>query len=1060
MRYSLGLDIGITSVGWAVLDMEQKRIEDLGVRLFPGAENPKDGSSLAAPRREARSSRRRLRRKRQRLSDIRRLIISSGLLSEAALTNLFQTPNEYTPWQLRAEGLDRKLSPFEWARVLIHIAKHRGFKSNRTVSPEEKNAKANEEGKAKEGMKSNSLLLSSGNDGKGYRTVGEMIEKDPKFQFHKRNKSGDYSNTIVRSDLESEIKTLFSSQREYGNKFTSAVFEEEYIKLFNRQLPFASGEIIEKMTGNCTFEPDQKRAPKASWTAERFILLGKILNIRVRVDGKKMELGPEKMRIIHDLAYKNAKVTYKQIRKALDEGENWHFENLPPVRSSSDKKSDPEDAVFVELKAFHSFRKCISDKLGKEYWENIISTSPTILDTLAYALTFRKTDEEIISYLKNHNIDCELINAVLPLNFNGVVNLSIKAMANLIPHMENGNRYDEACQLAGYSHYDPHGGSDRSLLLPIPNFEEIRNPVVFRAITQTRKVVNAIIRKHGSPERVQIELARDLSRSIDDRRKIEKEQLDNKAQKEKLSLEFEKLYSYKPNGAQLEKYRLWKEQEGFCPYTGEYIHPDRAFMSEDGNYAEIDHIIPYSRSFDDSFTNKVLVMGSANRNKKDRTPYEYFGSDIEKWRMFVANVDAHVKNRRRAERLKMKDIDESDEETMKERSLGDTRYITKYVAGWIENNIIFSDPSVKRPVTRINGRATATLRWQWGINALKDRQKSDLHHALDACVIAAATPSIIKSISDYSRKKELSLLRSEEQDKKKTRLPEPWPYFRKEVEARLSDDPVSMINEFGLKNYPEDKLATVKPIFVSRKPERKVSGAAHEETIRSAKHIEDLQKTAVRTSILSVNLSRLENMVGKERDTALYEALKNRLKEFANDPKKAFKDGFRKPTKNGEPGPIVRTIKLYDSGTSGVEVCGGIAANGSMVRLDVFTKNSKYYLIPYYVDDIAKRRVKNKAIVANKNENLWETVDSTFDFLFSIYKNDLIYVIDSKGKELFGYYSGCNRSTGAIDILHNTGECLWQSVGIRTVKKFEKFDVDVLGNYYKVKKETPPYELA
>ena len=73
---------------------------------------------------------------------------------------------------------------------------------------------------------------------------------------------------------------------------------------------------------------------------------------------------------------------------------------------------------------------------------------------------------------------------------------------------------------------------------------------------------------------------------------------------------------------------------------------------------------------------KCLLWGSANRNKKDRTPYEYFGSDIEKWRMFVANVDAHVKNRRRAERLKMKDIDESDEETMKERSLGDTRYIT------------------------------------------------------------------------------------------------------------------------------------------------------------------------------------------------------------------------------------------------------------------------------------------------------------------------------------------------------------------------------------------------
>ena len=112
MRYSLGLDIGITSVGWAVLDMKQKHIEDLGVRLFPGAENPKNGSSLAEPRREARSSRRRLRRKRQRISDIRQLIVSNGLLSDADLSNLLQTPYEYSPWK-RLERSASESNPFE-----------------------------------------------------------------------------------------------------------------------------------------------------------------------------------------------------------------------------------------------------------------------------------------------------------------------------------------------------------------------------------------------------------------------------------------------------------------------------------------------------------------------------------------------------------------------------------------------------------------------------------------------------------------------------------------------------------------------------------------------------------------------------------------------------------------------------------------------------------------------------------------------------------------------------------------------------------------------------------
>ena len=91
---------------------------------------------------------------------------------------------------------------------------------------------------------------------------------------------------------------------------------------------------------------------------------------------------------------------------------------------------------------------------------------------------------------------------------------------------------------------------------------------------------------------------------------------------------------------------------------------------------------------------------------------------------------------------------------------------------------------------------------------------------------------------------------------------------------------------------------------------------------------------------------------------------------------------------------------------------------------------------------------------------MWEIIDSSYDFLFTLFRNDLVNVIDSKGKEIFGYYSGCDRSTGAIHILHHAGECLWRSIGVRTVKKLEKFDVDILGNYYKVKKETPPYELA
>lgn len=1055
MRYSLGLDIGITSVGWALLDLDNKRIGDLGVRLFTGAENPKDGSSLAAPRREARGARRRLRRKRQRLSSVKKLILSEKILSETQMENIFDGQIT-SPWELRSDGLDRLLSPAEWSRVLIHITKHRGFKSNRTLSADDKSSKASEDGKAKEGMKANSLLLSKGNGGCGYRTVGEMIFKDDKFAEHKRNKGGDYSNTITRDDLENEVKILFESQRNFKNPNSSKETEEQYIEIFKRQLPFASGEIIEKMVGFCTLEPPCKRAPKASWTSERYILLTKIVNLRAIYDGKKYELSAENNRKISDLAYSNAKVTYKQIKKAIGAPEELFFENMP-----SKKDGNPEDAAFAELKAFHAFRKAITKELGEEYWKSIINTTPTLLDTLAFALTYRKTDSEIRDYLNAKNIDPKLTEAVLPLNFSGNVNLSIEAMTKLIPFMEMGYRYDEACEKVGYCHYRPDSASEKTLLLPIPDSEELRNPVVFRAVTQTRKVVNAIIRKYGSPETVQVELARDLSKSKEERKKIEDEQKENRNQRAGLSDKFESEFNHRPNGAELEKYRLWKEQGGFCPYSGEYIEPRSAFQSNDGTYAEIDHIIPYSRSFDDSLSNKVLVIGSENRNKGNRTPYEYLGSDAKAWDEFTARVDAYISNRKKAERLTRKDFDAKDSQEMTERNLSDTRYITKYVAAWIEQNLIFSDPENKQPVHRLNGRATSVLRRQWGINSLKDRAANDLHHALDACVIAASTPSMIKSISDFSRKRELSILKKESEDGKKTRTPEPWPHFRKEIEARMSDSPADKIKEFGLENYDEETLSELKPIFISRKPERKADGASHEATIRSIKG--DLLaegKTAVKTSLLNIKLSSLENMAGKERDTKLYEALKQRLKEFKDEPKKAFKEPFRKPTNDGTLGPIVRSIKIKSPGVSGVRVCSGLAANGSMVRVDVYTKGGKYFLIPYYVDDIAKKKIKNRAITANKKESDWEIVDNTYTFMFSIFRNDLLRVVDSKKKEIFGYYVGTDISTGSIEIKEHSGACSWRGIGVRTAKSIEKYQVDVLGSYYKVKKERPPHELA
>lgn len=1069
MSFIFGLDIGSTSVGFAVHDTVTNKIVALGVRQFKGAENPKNGASLATPRREARGSRKRLKRKRRRMKDVRKLIVSSGLLSKEIMSELFLKNKKYTPWELRSDGLDRLLLPEEWAKVLIHITKHRGFKSNRTISPEEKTVteKTTEDGKANAGMKSNSLLLKSGNNGNGYRTIGEMIQKDPKFALNKHNSDGSYSNTIVRGDLESEIKLLFSAQRDLNNKFADKTIENKYLEIFNRQFGFASGDMIEKMVGFCSFEPTEKRAPKASLTNERFVLLDKIHNIRILVDGKQEKLSESEIAIIQALAYTNIKVTYKQIRKALNKKENWHFEKLPFISSKGSKKTEPEDAVFVELKAYHTFRKTISAALDETYWNNLISSSYDTLDIIAKALTYYKSDEDIISNLNDNKIDADLIKAILPLNFSGIANHSIKAMKKLIELMEDNKSCSEACEQLGYSQYNLPDNSQRTMFLTACNFDGIKNPVVLRAVSQTSKVVNALIRKYGSPTRINVELARDLSKSMEERRKIEKIQVENRDSKKKMAVDFEEKYGFYPNSAMLDRYRLWKEQNGHCPYTGQFIEPTKAFAVDGGLYVDIDHIVPYSRSFNNSMANKVLVPTYINRNKSNKTPFECFGSDPTEWDKLTTNVNTYIKDRKKADLIIRKDCNLRYTADMKERSLTDTRYITKYVANWMESSLLFADPKVKRPVTRINGQATATLRWQWGINGLKNRSQSNLHHALDACVIAAVTPSMIDTISRYAENEELDLLRETESNDRRSRLPEPWTGFAKEVEARLSENPADTIRAFGLTNYTDEELLHIKPILISRKEEHKATGPAHNCTVKGVGFLTQTNKTTLRVNLTSLTYEMLENMVNKEKRMPLYDALKKQLEEYKGDPTKAFKDEFRVPTKKKDKlGIIIRKVKVFLPGTSGVKICDGIASNGDMVRVDVYTKEAKYYLIPYYVDDIAQKRVKNQAIIACKDESLWPIVDESYKFEFSLYKNDFIKVSDGKEKNITGYYMGCDRSSGSINIEHHEQCCLKKGsknkvgsvsyrIGTRNLKVFEKYRVDILGNCSKVKKETP-----
>lgn len=1098
---TFGFDIGIASVGWCVLG--EDRIVDLGVRCFDKAETADKGESLNLVRRTARLRRRRLRRRAWRLTKLARLLRREGIIAEHATV---RSPAPVSPWRLRVEGLDRRLDDEEWARVIFHLCKHRGFHWISRAEEMKAEDDGKEGGKVKMGLADTRRRIAE----KGYRSAAEMVLAE--YPDAQRNKDGKYDKALSRILLADELALLFRRQRELGNPHASVELEVKILGtgdgksgLFWEQEPPLAGAALLAMLGRCTFERDEYRAPKASFTAERHVWMTRLNNLRVVVDGEPRPLNESERQIALPLPYKTGSLTYKKLRVALARAGLDHFDF-----DGLDKEKERKE--IVKLPGWQTLRKTLKAHGLDIEWGILagqaMSGDPTLLDAIAWVLSVFKDGAEIEAELRKLALPGgeEMIKALSEVSFDKFHNLSLKALRKIVPHMEKGLRYDEACQAVGYHHGQPrreetskqkylpplYSGRDKyGRMLFNDALDVPRNPVVLRALNQARKVLNALVRKHGSPVAVHIEMARDLSRPYDERMKIEKAQEERRKQNERDKAAFAAEYGVAAKSREFEKLQLYREQQGKCVYSMKPLDLHRVIF--DPGYAEVDHALPYSRSFDDSKNNKVLVLSEENRNKGNRTPYEYLMAldpSGERWRNFVAFIEANKNIRTpKRQRLLRKDFSGKAAEEFRERNLNDTRYICRFFKNWVEDHLRFSEkiapdgtvlPAAKRCVV-VNGQTTSFLRARWGLTKL--RSESDRHHALDAAVVAACSHGMIKRLADYSRRKELEFLRGGFPDPESGEIldpamfqrlaehfPMPWPHFRQELEARLSLDDAQALRErlgaFG--TYSSEALAAVRPLFVSRAPQRRGSGAAHKETIYGQPERLRAQGGGTqRVALASLDLSKLDKLIDPQRNEKLYTAIRVRLEAHGGDGKKAFPpdNPLRKPDRDGNPtGPIVRSVTLAIDKLSGIPVRGGIAKNDTMLRVDVFRhkRNGEFHLVPVYVHHVALYRrtgeLPIRAIVANKSEEEWTPIDErNFDFLFSIHPNDFL-IVTLKNKTLAGYFADCDRSNGRIGLwVHDRNQVVSKDgyirTGVKTAVAFEKFHVDVLGNLYPAPRE-------
>ncbi len=1083
MRYSLGLDIGSESVGWGLVELDENdepvRIVRMGVRAFDAVRSEASNATTPAEeRRVARSQRRRLRRRRRRLRRLAELLAEHRVVnSREELEAILQTrPGDLTPWQLRVQGLDRRLEPREWARVLFHIARHRGFKSTRRA---EQQTAEGDEAKKLGAMLQGISEIHQALERHGYRTVAEYFESPQWEELHggqRHNKGGEYICTIGRDDLLDEVRQLFEAQRRLGNPYASPEMESAYVEIVNEPPKLAEGPELMSKVGRCFLEPAERRAPKGTLTAQRFRALQTLVNQTLTnvVDGRRRRLTPDEIAVLMDEALKVKKVTYKRALKALGldgrdapTGERWLFEVRGRRRGRDLEEMQGE--TLIELKEYHQLKDAL-EKSHPEVWERI-RTNPELFDEVAAALTYWLRPDSARQALIELGIEPDVAERLArDVAFDGHMRLSLKAMRTLIPYLQQGFVYSDACKEAGYDHSQRQATEKHDRIPPLDSledFQSITNPNVKRALTQARKVVNAIIAEYGKPDRIVVELAREAALTPKERREIEREQIKNRKEKER---RFEQIREIAPTANPervWRKHLLYEQQGGRCAYSMKPL--DLVRVLTDPTYTEIDHIVPRSVSFDDSMANKVLVLTAENRNKGDELAAVYvrrtYGEQhYEQFQGWVKSLHAPTKKKRL---LLTEELSEEQRRELQGRYLVSTQYAARYFLGVLKQHL-----DVPK-VLAANGRLTADLRYHLGLGSEKDRQASDKHHAVDATICALVNEKVVHRMARYFQALEETV-----------RTPEGIRVNR--FTGEMVEHPVLTPWD----GFREDVLEHLNHVIVSRMPNRRLTGRGHKETIYSLKHVRkhgltvpkrgrvalpsSAPRPTKRTRLSQLSDKQIEQilkkpspiLVDEAANWRLYDRIRERLVHAKEGSGKTWAERafgpqaepLRMPTNDGRPGPIVRSIRLYTDTLSGIAVRGGMAENDTIVRLDIYRKvdkkgKAKHAVVPVYAADVAAGWTPRPA-----------DADDTHEFLFSLHPGDYFRVWkkpDEPGPLL--YMTSFDRAR--IQIAGNLSDRSNRSsagsirpvrVSVVTAARVDKIEVDLLGRAHAVRRERHP----
>ena len=962
MAKILGLDLGTNSIGWALIEDNQNKILGLGTRIFPmGVENLGDGEgeiSKNASRTGARGVRRQFFRRRLRkqillkaLSENKMCPLEASDFQEWKRNKRFPIEKLTTwfalnPYELRQKALIEKLSLEEIGRIFYHLIQRRGFLSNSRKGGSDDGTIF--KGNPKEGKIGITETQKNIED----KTLGAyLFEIYPKenqpFQDGLERIRNRYTTRKMyvdefeliwnkqaqfHAELTNELKTLFGGRKLDGYKEDGILFH---------QRPLRSQKHL---VGNCSFEPRKTKCPISAIPFEQFRVWQWVNT--VEYNGKKISQ-EEKEKIVEFL-FANEKPEFKKIRKVIGK------------ESAEFKFNYKDDDKIVGT---HTISNLSNKKyFGKKWFEFTEKEQEDIW----HVLYFFDSKSNLKEYaIKNWNFTEEQAESISKFNVkDGYASLSRKAISNILPFLKLGFTYDVAVVLGGIKNvfgsdweklsdekrnffYDNvyeivrsknKGGfieiikdilrndyniSDNQLRklyhhsatidatellekLPVgkdadKDIQAIRNPIVITALFELRKLVNELIDEHGKIDEIKVEMARDLKISKSQRNKIRKEQkrLERENDRVKARLLEERQRVTHDN---ILLYKLWEECKHTCPYTGKPISVTQLFSGE----VQIEHIHPWSRSLNDSFSNKTLCYADENRKKGNKTPFEFYGSDEANWSAIkerALKLFSDTKEYPNAYQKFKRFVQQKFDDDFSTRQLNDTRYISKEAKNYLSK--------ICNKVTVSPGQATSNLRHKWGLNQIlnDDNEKTredHRHHAIDALVMACTKVSYVQELSKWNRYNRGYDVKD---------FPMPWLSFWKDAEKAVNQILVShkkVSNDITVRTHTTEKNGKkYKNLGIAAR------GQLHKETVYGKRTFNGEEAFHVRKPIESLETAKQIAKVVDESIRLLILKRVNELGGFVKDkvPANTFfivdENGVKQPqiflpNQNGAPVPILK----------------------------------------------------------------------------------------------------------------------------------------------------------